>query len=74
MIQDKVELLDFNFDQFGGDNTPSDEDMGAVQQFVFKLDSSDDFDMCNRALADIGDEKTQAFISLCRKHLGENDF
>lgn len=73
VIQDKVELLDFDWGKFNGENEPSEEEIQGTQQFIFKIKEPDIFDTCNKVLAHIGDERTEAFINLCNQYANSHN-
>lgn len=66
IIKNKIDLIDFNWEQFNNDNEQEAEE-GKVK-FNFQLDSID-AETANQALAKTGLQNNEAFLKICQEYL-----
>lgn len=65
IIKNKVELVNFDWEQFGKDGGKEGEESDHMFRFAFKVDP-EAADLCNKALSIAGDDKDLGFIEVCR--------
>jgi len=68
IIQSKIDLIDFDFEQF---NNEQEEGGGEIDNssFSFKIKDEVDAEMCHKALNLASDDKNDAFVELCRSFI-----
>lgn len=70
VIQNKLELVDFNFDQFNkeseGEEKLNKED---GESFSFKIKDEQEAEMCGKALNLASNDKNEAFVEICRSYV-----
>ena len=68
IIQSKIDLIDFDFEQFNNDR---EEEGGEIDNssFSFKIKDEVDAEMCHKALNLASDDKNDAFVELCRSFI-----
>lgn len=65
VIQEKIDLINFDFNQFDNENEEVED--GAVN-FNFKV-SMENAEICRRALSMVSDDNNQAFFEVCESYI-----
>ncbi len=65
VIQEKIDLINFDFDEFGNQDEETEDDS---VNFTFKV-SMKNSEVCKRALTMVGDNNNESFFEICESYI-----
>lgn len=71
LIQQKIEMVDFDFGAYNNNDDEDEEEKSPLIDFNFKVSDEQTREMCKKVISTAADDKNDAFVAIC-KYYAEN--